>query len=144
MKLNYDCIRDVLLHLEQLDSIQISDDDAIYWSEASLTSICAALPNYSKEDIYYSLFNLEQAGYIDCSEIPASGCIVDYWVNYMTFDGHQFLDHIRADKRWQSIKGIASKIGDFSLKMLSAIAEGVGTAALNKLLSSNDYPIIGD
>ncbi len=49
----------------------------------------------------------------------------------LTPDGHEFLANIREDNNWKKIKDISSNVGFASLKIISAIAEGVATAAIN-------------
>ena len=50
MKLNYDCIRDVLLYLEE----NLELNNSIYSEHINL--------NYSPEDIQYSVLKLEEIG----------------------------------------------------------------------------------
>lgn len=52
----------------------------------------------------------------------------------LTPDGHEFLANIREDNNWNKIKTISSSIGFASLKVISSIAEGVATAAINQQL----------
>lgn len=52
----------------------------------------------------------------------------------LTPEGHEFLANIREDNNWKKIKNVSSNIGFASLKIVSAIAEGVATAAINQQL----------
>lgn len=52
----------------------------------------------------------------------------------LTPAGHEFLANVRDDSNWNKIKGISANIGFASLKVVSAIAEGVATAAINQQL----------
>ena len=48
--------------------------------------------------------------------------------------GHEFLSNIRDNNNWAKIKDVSSTIGFASLKVVTAIAEGVATAAINQQL----------
>lgn len=52
----------------------------------------------------------------------------------LTPEGHEFLSNIRDDNNWNKIKSVSVSIGFASLKVISAIAEGVATAAINQKL----------
>ena len=43
----------------------------------------------------------------------------------LTPSGHEFLNTIRDPKIWKETKNFAAKAGSFSLKIVSAIAEGI-------------------
>jgi Hypothetical protein (DUF2513). len=131
MKLNHDCIRSVLLYLESESKVEVGDNGRIRWSEVPIQEFYKALPEYSKEDIYYSLFNIDEAGYINSSCNHAGGSVTMYCVNRITFQGHEFLETIRDDKRWNKVKSILSSVKDYSLSAISAIAEGITTAAIH-------------
>lgn len=52
----------------------------------------------------------------------------------MNPSGHDFLANVRTEENWSKTKAILSKLGDASLKVISATAEGVATAFMNKYL----------
>lgn len=137
MKLNYECVRAVMLYLESSPYVCLSSDGDIEYDAVWFPSICEAVPDYSKEEIYYALSNLEQGGFIDMSEQWGGDVLSSCCVNYITFDGHEFLEKIKSDTAWKKTIGIAGKIGNFSLNMLAKISEGVATAYLNKQLLGN-------
>lgn len=61
MKLNPDCVRDVLLYLEENLKIKNSSE----FSEITLKEIKEALSQYTEEDVFYSVYNLYQIKYIE-------------------------------------------------------------------------------
>ena len=74
MKLNLECIRSVMLSLER--ELSFTDDgDCLTKNDVSLERLCELLPEYQKEDIFYSLFNLDQAGYLNISVHWASDSV---------------------------------------------------------------------
>ena len=137
MELNHNCVRDVLLYLESETKVNVEENGLITWTEVPIEQIYKALLDYSKEDIYYSLFNIEQAGYIEAISINADCGVLRYIVKYITFEGHEFLEGIKKETNWNKTLEIAGKAGSFGLNMLAKISEGVATAYFNKALSLN-------
>ncbi len=136
MKLNMDCVRDTLFLLEKHRSFSI-DGNCVFVNDISLDEICAQLRKWDRETVFYSLFNLDQAGFISMSIQEADDAYVNCSVSYITFAGHQFLESIRDSKTWSTIKSGLSAIGNFSLNAISVIAEAVTSAAINAFLSRN-------
>ncbi len=135
MKLNNDCIRAVMLELEETLNLSVNSNGEIESHSLWLESLFDALPNYSKEDIFYSLDNLKQAGYVELTTQWADGEVLCLCaITKITFEGHEFLNRIRDSKRWAVVKGGLSAIRDYSLSAITAVAEGVANAAISKYL----------
>lgn len=134
MKLNHDCIRAVLLHIESAQNL-IINGALIEWKVIPLKSFCSELPSFSKEEIYYSLHMLDEAGLIEARALHADGGIYAYHGQRMTFAGHEYLEKIRNDNTWNTVKSVASKVGSASLSVIASIAEGVTSALISKVMS---------
>ena len=134
MKLNHDCIRDVMLLLERELQLRALPDGSVRICDLPFRRLYAALPKYRREDVFYSLFNLDQAGYIDASMLWSDGCCGEGSVNYMTFSGHEFLDQMRDDRRWAVVKRGLSAVANYSLSMVGTIAEGLSAGAVSAYL----------
>ena len=134
MKLDHNCVRDVLLYLESVPYIETNCDGDVEFTGVWLDNICEALPKYSKDLIFYTLFELDNGEYISLSEQGAEGAIIACCVNYITYTGHEFLETIRANPTWEKTLDIAGKVGNFGLQMLAKIADGVATAYLKQQL----------
>lgn len=70
MKLNYDCMRECLLYLESAENVRISSFEGeldISLEPIFIEQLFADIKNWTDQDIFYALFNLEQGGYIDAS-----------------------------------------------------------------------------
>lgn len=138
MKLNHECVRDVLLAIENSQRFFVNDENEIEKADLSPDDLYQELSKYSKEDIFYAAYNLEQAGFISMS-IKWLNSIATYWsVSYMTFAGHEFLDNIRDEKRWKGIKKALPAIRNYSLEAIEAVASGMTSAAINAFLSRSE------
>lgn len=132
MKLNIDCIREILLYAEKNLSYQ-KKDGAITKNSLFLNSICQDL-NYPEEDIIYSINILEEEGYISAKIIWASGTIYDCIISAITPTGHEFINEIRDNRKWNKIrKTITENIKEYSVSAIKAIIEGITTATIKNI-----------
>lgn len=109
MKLIHDCVRDVMLYVEE----NLTDNKLM-----DIEVISKDLPKYSLEDITYTCKKLDEAGYLMISPLSMD-C---YFVKEMTYNGHLFLDDIRDDGVWKEVKSKSSKIASVSLPILQKLA----------------------
>ena len=122
MRIDNDCVRDLLFIIEENSTFEKS---------CYMVGSKRHFPVFDKYDypkIRYHLRYLKMKGLIFNPE-PLSPDSYD-----LSPDGHEFLSNIRDNNNWNKIKGISSSIGFASLKVVSAIAEGVATAAINQQL----------
>lgn len=122
MKLNYDCVRDLLLYLEE---------NLTYENDVVINNI--SIKNYTEAELVYTAEKLYEANYLNCmkplyidEEIPS---II---VLSLTYNGHQFLDTVRDNAVWDKTKKISSSIASTSLKILENIATNVITNIISK------------
>lgn len=134
MKLNYDCVRDVLLALEEVLTIEVDDDgDYSYNSLFSLDIFkLVRLPEYSKVDITYSVLKLIETGYLDAETHNTGSDCLAFCINDITYDGHEFLQAIKSDTVWKDVKKVTKKIGSISIPIISSIASSV----ISKLIAN--------
>ena len=114
MKLNKDCIRDLLLYLEE---------NLSYNGYININSL--KLNSYSKEELMYTADKLKEAQYINariCWNMEETHVII---VDSITYQGHQFLDTIRDNNIWKETKAKASKIASISLPILQDLASSL-------------------
>ena len=127
MKLNPDCIRDVLLHLEE--NLKIKEGHK--FTEINLNQLKEALPKYEENDIFYSVYNLHQIRFIEGRISDVSNMKMFFCeINNITWNGHQFLNTIRPKSIWDATKSGASKLGIMSMHALSTIAMKVAEAVV--------------
>ena len=144
MKLNLDCVRDILLFLEKQNNVNLSEDGEISWVPVRIEDLFEGLNKYNRREVFYAVHNMEQAGLLDCSTEYADDSLDYCFINYITFEGHEFLEGVRGNKRWASVKKVAEKVGVFSFQVLASIAQSMAKAGINAVLSGYNLPVIGD
>ena len=116
MKLNYDLIREILA---------ISEDKTALNKSLKVEDI--ELQGYSPEEINYHIFQMSEAGLIDINSISADNYFEPIFINYLTWDGHQFLENIRDNNVWNKTKKCLSKVSSASLNVVACIAKEIVT-----------------
>ncbi len=114
MKLNHDCVRDLLLTVEEST---IDETLSLYFLPQK-----QRLENYQVDDIAYTIQRLKEAGYLNVMDITTSDGYSAI-INSITWNGHQFLDNIRDKSIWEKTKEKASVVGGVSLPILSELAK---------------------
>ena len=94
MRLNYDCIRDILLYIEKHTTYKCSTVDT--------NSLIKHFKNkYDTDTIYYHIRMISQADLVDDVEWADDAPI---FVSGLSWNGHQYIDSIRDDGIWKSVK----------------------------------------
>lgn len=128
MHLNYECLRDVLLalerHLDVANASNIPDYLSISFSRFSLERICKLddLAGYSSEDVFYVLYNLKQAGFIDAHIEICQGSLYHCVVQDITYEGHMFLRTISNETIWDMLKKKLGPAFSASLPVIQDVA----------------------
>lgn len=122
MKIDNECVRDILFFIEK----NATYSSAAYINTSDLED--AKLSAYDSEKLNYHIRYLRMKELI-FRPLPRVINCYD-----LTPEGHEFLSNIRDDNNWHKIKSVSASIGFASLKVISAIAEGVATAAINQKL----------
>ncbi len=119
MKLNPDCVRDILLSIEDACDLEK------YWTYKQSSPNPKLFPKYSHEEILYHVRYCANAELIYKVISPDDGSIIK--IEDLTPHGHEFLANIRENKVWNGVKAIAVKVGSTSLDALTQIASNVIT-----------------
>ncbi len=108
MKLDMDCVRDILLAVE---SATLEDRITIDW-------LAERLPAHTSGELQYTGLKLGEGGFLNLitvemqgSYLPGIKVICD-----MTYQGHELLSNIRTPTNWAKTKEIGGKIGAFGLR----------------------------
>ncbi len=94
MKLNYDCVREVLLYIEE----NLQYGQILYSSDIELE-------NYEYEDVQYTIDLLADSAYIKANKLQVLGpTLPSFHIYSLTMQGHELLDNIRDNSVWKKIK----------------------------------------
>lgn len=131
MKLNPDCVRDVLLYLEENLTVELEKHNFNTITLKQLKESPELNTKYSQEEIWYVVYNLKEIRFIegkinDVSSMKMMFCEIQN----ITWGGHQFLNTIRPQSIWDATKKGASKLGLMSMQALSSIAMEVAKAII--------------
>lgn len=119
MKLNYDCVRSVLLTVEKSKTI----DEELNINPVTVETIFEQLPKYEDNEILYTIEKLKEAGYINATIQFAAGHYIDGFISSITYSGHEYLDNIRDPKVWRKVKSVLAKAGATTLPLISQAAQ---------------------
>lgn len=114
MKLNPDCIRDILITVENHTGYY----EPMTYNENTKYE---ELSKYSHEEIMYHFLQCSKAKLIDGTNISLD----EIDVGDLSPTGHEFLANTGSKKVWKDVKKIAAKIGVTSLSALVQIASNV-------------------
>lgn len=116
MQLNPDCIRDILIFIEDNSRPSINSEKLVRLNDM--------LPEfgYSLEELVYHSQQLEMDNLITNL---SKDFTINFYVKDLTPDGHRFLANIRNDNNWSKTKEITRSIGGFSIQMLKNVSESV-------------------
>ena len=116
MKLNPDCIRDILLDVERMDCPR-----ANYRYPADSRVL---IERYSADVVAY---HIQQCIYSGFFVNPKSYMRGSLCIQSLSPKGHEFISSIREDTVWNKTKAVAAKIGCKSLDALVQITSNVIT-----------------
>lgn len=126
MKLNPNCIRDILIAVEENTGYHT------YLDYPAERDQCPSLENYEDDEIRYHIYQCYKSGLIEfAGKEDLSGNI---GIRDLTPAGHSFLANIRSDNVWNDVKKVSSKVGSSSLTALSQIASGIVSALIKSQL----------
>lgn len=120
MRLNPDCIRDILLTVEE------STDFSTRWTYSPQNEY-KDLINYSANEIFYHIKQCENDGLL----LGVKWYIVEECdVKDLSPAGHEFLSKIRQDTTWYKVKENFMIAGSATLRVLVDIASNVAVGLL--------------
>lgn len=127
MVLNPDCVRDILLAVEKCPFNQTLNVD----------KLAAQLPNYDEETIWYACLKMGEGGLLNIITIDVRGAILPgiNKITGMTYQGHEFLNAVRAPKVWRAGKDILDKTGTATIGCMKEIASKVASSVLEDYLA---------
>lgn len=146
MRLNYDCVRDIMLWAEtittpnrfavyvDLDSLKRNESIFLKESDKPVPNKPQKdlLEKYSNEVIVYHLNYCLKAKFLE-GAVPD---LVTYKIDDLTPEGHQFMANIRSDTFFNKTKAVGKKLGIESLYGIARIAEGIVAETIKAYLAN--------
>ena len=124
MKLNPDCVRDILFVVEEYSTYSNDvSEDKLYEN---------LIPKYSQEEILYHVRQCEHSGLF----LKVQHYFGGFSIQDLSPYGHQFINDIRQDTNWNRTKDIAKNVGSFSLDVLKDISSQVITNLISNQLDN--------
>nr|DAW65661.1 MAG TPA: YjcQ protein [Caudoviricetes sp.] len=147
MRLNFDCVRAIMLWAEELttpthpavyvnlDSLSKTSDLYLDSSELPVPDDHqqALLSNYSNEVLVYHLAYCIRANLL-VPEVCLDANLIS--IKDLTPEGHAFLENIRSDAVYNKVKKICKKLGIESLSGIVHISESVVTEIIKAYLAN--------
>lgn len=119
MRLDPDCVRDILLQVEAIEAL----------NGIPFPNFAKSLPKYSYDVLTYHCIILEEAGMIAANIKNAKSPLV-VRIFRMKHDGHILLEHIREESFWNKFKSGTKKFG---VDVMSAFISFATTNAFDQL-----------
>lgn len=145
MKLDFDCVRDIMLWAEELTTPNrcavYLDIDAMNITNRLFGDSANPQPNefqqrllkkYSNEMLVYHIRYCLKAGFLEGNPYDNMGITI----TDLTPEGHKFMADIRSDTIFNKTKEIGKKLGIESLRGMARIAEGVVLETIKANLGS--------
>lgn len=129
MVLNSDCVRDVLMAIENCE----------FGETLTLETLHQRVEQYSEEEVWYTCLKLEEGGYLKLTTVQFPRHLLPdiKSIDDLTYQGHEFIAKIRDTQQWTAVKKGATAVRNYSLSAISSIAEGITAAAISAYLSKN-------
>lgn len=135
MRLNLDCVRQILLIVEENTGLRkycFFIDSSLSESESLIGGSLIPAPDYQarllkkidNDELIYHINYCAESGLLS---LDSSYGLYQIVVKGLTPKGHDFLENIRDNKIWADIKNIASNIGSKSLDSVIQISSNVIT-----------------
>jgi hypothetical protein len=118
MKLNHDCVRQLLLCLE--DNLKLKSNGLPDPVKLRDIDDDKRLFEFTEEDIYYTASKLVEAKYITVAykDVAPRHLII----KEITWVGHDYLDSIRDTKVWNEIKSKTKDLSGVALDVIKSLA----------------------
>lgn len=131
MKLDIECVRDILITLEQQPT----------FVQMSTHEFASLLPQYPINQIIYTCWRLYEGKYINLFLYypPTQSTPVIRAIGDMTFEGHEFLADIKPKNNWERLSAAFKKGGSASFKAIANVAIDLGTDALKTKLGLSNH-----
>lgn len=122
MKLNHECVRDLLIYLE---------DELLFTSNLCANDI--KIDPHESADIVYAVAKLSESKYIEASQISYSfETMPTYHIQSITWNGHRLLDNIRDENVWKKTKSIVAQFSSVSIGIIDNVSNRIIAKIINE------------
>lgn len=125
MKLDLDCIRDILLTVEE----EIGYEKYMTYNPEQKNF--KLLNDYEGNKVMYHILQCKKSYLLECEEPDLCYNIL---IKDLTPEGHKFIANIRENNNWSKVKNISKKVGSASIDVIKDIASNVISAAITSTI----------
>lgn len=118
MKLDQECVRDILLYMENELPMNAQVKISSVYDEHFKN-------DYSLDQVLYTASKLHEANLIQGVPFKFDIGLVDFVMQSISYEGHQLLDTIRDPKVWEETKNVTKKLSSVSLPVLMDVAKTI-------------------
>lgn len=145
MKLNPDCIRDLLLFCEKNTYINTDESNGLIDASYHVLYVesmckCPPLDKYNSGELIYHIIQLSESGYIatDFNFDPQTNFIRGNLprIYYVTPKGHEFIATISSKDSWAKTSGILKAVKAVSLSIIETVAKGVTEGVVTQYMAA--------
>ena len=92
---------------------------------------------YSREDVWYSIYNLSQDRFIETNDICKQSLNGFAFVEIynVTHRGHQFYETIQPETIWNKTKSVVSKVGVHTLNFIEGTAHNIAVESAKQAIT---------
>ncbi len=126
MRLNPDCVRDILMSVEELSTV-----DTVVRIDKNNYKKFDALKKYDYDVVNYHIRQCAMLNYFYRYSQSLSGT---HNIPDLTPEAHDFLENIRSQSFWNKVKTKAAEAGISSLQALMQIAKTLAAAQIESML----------
>jgi len=137
MRLNPNCIRAVLLYVEENAKFTTRADSIKKPTNIVFHDLYNSpeLKKFSEDDVYYSVLKLFEGQYISGTlQLRGNVTIMYCDIDGITLEGHDLLDNIRDNSVWNKTKESLSGVASVSLKIMSKVAGAVAAEYVKAMM----------
>lgn len=131
MKLNHECVRSILLTVEECDNPNQKFSPEILKNSNRFDE-------FETEEIRYAIQKLFEAGFVNVMRVQDPAVIGgEYFVDSITWSGHEFLDNIRNESAWnQVMEALKENSISASLSIVGKFVSGIVDSGVKKITES--------
>lgn len=125
MRLNPDCVRDILLTVESNSKFSGTIQYGVFEEYPKLLQ-------YSEDEFLYHVNQCKLCGFFTSCNISPQGDMV--MIGDLTPSAHEFIANIREDENYSKVKSALIKVGSYALSFIPQVAAKVIQNNINTLL----------